>query len=125
MKNLIILFVALFAIFCAFSFFGALGFAQGGGNVEIFSKTVTATGGDNSQVIAAWNAENINAQHTPVQPTLPTNDGTWTYGIATAVLFAVVYFSFKHFTSLSYKSDDNDDWQPEYEKQPNGERKYG
>lgn len=124
MKNLIILFVALFFILAIPAFFGSLGFAQGGGTVRVLTNEITASSESGDAIAIGWSdIENLNAQNT-TQPALPTNDGTWTYGIATAVLFAVVYLSFRHFVLPSYKDDDSDNWQPKYEKQPNGERKY-
>lgn len=129
MKNLIVLFIALFVVLAVPSFFGSLGFAQGGGTVRILTDEVTANSESGQAIAIGWSdIENLNAQNTP-QPISPT-DGTWTYGIATAVLFIVVYLAFRLAASSYDGNPDYEyiekDWQPAYEKQPDGtKRPYG
>lgn len=133
MKNLIILILGVAVIAFGLSFGSGLGYAKGGGSIELLPRTVTASS-ETGQAVAVWgDIENFNASNTPLPVTKTVPPRTfWDALPMLALLVAVGGFLYLFISHL--KPDDYDaEWQPDPDIQPHhsskeaaeNARKYG
>jgi hypothetical protein len=77
MRYVIAIFLVALATLFVLSFASGFGYATGGGTVELFPKTVTASS-ETGQAVAVWgDIENFNASNTPAPQASPRGPETW------------------------------------------------
>lgn len=137
MRYFVVILIAVALIFFATSFGFGSGYAGSGGTLELFSDDISASS-NSGQAIAIGDGNNveITANNTPVPLHTSAPKSENILAIATLVFVCVIVGVTKMFLSTKEKeweyADNRDayadqDWQPPYEKQPDGtkNRNYG
>lgn len=127
MRYVIAIFLVALATLFVLSFASGFGYATGGGTVEMFPKTVTASS-ETGQAVAVWgDIENFNASNTPAPQAPPRGLATWLPAIGFFGILAAILFLILGQMGFSFSSANNDDgyYEPQAAPTSRARRSYG